>query len=380
MSTTERLTTLDAVRDLAPDIAARGDEIEAGRRLPPDLVADLVAAGCFRALVPRACGGDELALGDACMVLEELARADGSVGWTVMIGAAAPALLGHLPAATFGELYANGPDVIVAGTFNPTGAATPVDGGFRVGGRWAFASGCQHAHWFLAHSVVDDGRMPPLRMMVLPAADVEILDTWSTMGLRGTGSHDFTVTDVVVPDARSFSIFEPPELDVALLRIPELCLSTMAFAAVALGIAGGALEEIGALAGGKTPMFADSTLAANPLFRHQLGEATATLRAARALLHQDADMAWAMAIDRAEFDDDARARLRSGTTWVVDAAAHVVDVAYRAGGGTALYTRSPLQRRLRDIHTLTQHFGVKLDTLTLAGAVFAGQQVDTTFL
>ncbi len=228
--------------------------------------------------------------------------------------------------------------------------------------------------------MVDDGRMPPLRMMVLPAADVEIVDTWSTMGMRGTGSHDFTIDGTFVGTDWSFTVFEPPELDFTLMRIPELCLSTMAFAAVAVGIAGGAVEEIVALASGKVPMFADAALAANPLFRNQLGRAKAALHATRVVLRHDAEEAWAMAVAGAEFDDEARARFRSTTTWIAETAAEIVDTVYRAGGGTALYNTSPLQRRLRDIHTLTQHFGVKLDTYTLAGAVVAGQEVDTTFL
>jgi alkylation response protein AidB-like acyl-CoA dehydrogenase len=380
MTIVEQQATLDAVRTLVPAITARVDEIETARTLPRDLVDDLVSAGCFRALVPRSHGGDELAFVDALAVIEELARADGSVGWTVMIGAAAPALLGHLPAASFDAVYASGPDVITAGTFNPTGTATPADGGFRASGRWSFASGCRHAHWFLAHCVVDDGRMPPLRMMVLPPADVEIADTWSTMGMRGTGSHDFTADGVFVSGRSSFSIFERPELDFTLLRIPELCLSTMAFGSVAVGIAAGAIDEIVALASGKVPMFAETTLAANPLFRNQLGRAGAALRAARDTLRNTAAEAWTMALAGAEFDDETRARIRSTATWVVETAAGVVDTTYRAGGGTALYNSSPLQRRLRDIHTLTQHFGVKLDTYTLAGAVLAGQEVDTTFL
>jgi indole-3-acetate monooxygenase len=128
------------------------------------------------------------------------------------------------------------------------------------------------------------------------------------------------------------------------------------------------------------PMFAETTLAANPLFRNQLGRAGAALRAARDTLRNTAAEAWTMALAGAEFDDETRARIRSTATWVVETAAGVVDTTYRAGGGTALYNSSPLQRRLRDIHTLTQHFGVKLDTYTLAGAVLAGQEVDTTFL
>lgn len=219
-----------------------------------------------------------------------------------------------------------------------------------------------------------------MRMMVLPSSDVTILDTWATLGMRGTGSHDFTVTDAHVPDEWSFSVFEPPELDFTALRIPELTLSSMSIAAVATGIAEGALGEVFSLASGKVPMFAESTLAGSPLFRTEIGDASAALRAARAMLHRDAAEAWGLALRGAPFDDITRARFRSDTAWIAATAAGVVDVAYRAGGGTSLYTDSPLQLRLRDIRTLTQHFAVKRDTFTTAGAVLAGQDVDTSFL
>src|SRR4029453_2579423 len=112
-----------------------------------------------------------------------------------------------LPRTSFDALYAAGPDVIMAGAVPPGGVATPVEGGYRVTGQWAFASGCQPAHWFVGHCMVDDGREPPGRMMVLPPSDVEIKDTWSVSGLVGTGSHDFVVAHVFVPAARSFAIW-----------------------------------------------------------------------------------------------------------------------------------------------------------------------------
>ena len=154
-------------------------------------------------------------------------------------------------------------------------------GGYRATGRWAFASGCQHADWIIAHCIVDDGRMPPLRMMVLPADDVEIVDTWSVSGLCGTGSHDFTLDGVFVPDERTFAVFDEGGVEGPLGRIPELLYSSLAIADVALGIAEGALSEITTLATAKVPMFADAPLAGNPLFRYRLGEASAHLRAAR---------------------------------------------------------------------------------------------------
>ena len=273
-------SVLDKIRAMAPAIAARGDEIEQGRRLPTDLVEKLSTAGCFRAMVPASHGGQGLTFAEQLLVIRELARADGSVGWTVMIGSSAPVVLGLLPRSSFDQIYAKGPDVILGGAFNPKGVATPVDGGYRVSGRWSFASGCQHCHWFVAHCMVDDGRMPPVRMMVLPPSDVEIADTWYVSGLCGTGSHDFVVDDVFVPDERSFTLWDEPALDGPLWRIPELSLSSLMMANVAVGIAEGALGEITTLASGKVPMLADSTLGANALFQHDLAEADARLRAA----------------------------------------------------------------------------------------------------
>jgi indole-3-acetate monooxygenase len=371
---------LEAVRELAPAIAARSDEIEQGRRLPLDLVAQLRSAGCFRMLVPRSHGGAEMDVTASMRVIRELSRADGSVGWTVAIGSSAPVILGMLPPETFDAVYAGRPDVALAGSFNPKGMATTVDGGFRVTGQWSFASGCQHADWFAAHCIADRGGTPPLRMMVVPAADVEIIDTWSVSGLCGTGSHDIALHDLFVPVERTFSIFEEGGLDGPMGRIPELTYSALLFANVALGIAEGALAELTTLASAKVPMFADATLAANPLFRFRLAEADAHLRAARALLDAEVASTWDAASAGDELTPTDRARNRSAATWVTTAAAAVVDAAYTAGGGSALYTISPLQRRLRDAHAVTQHFAVKQDTLTLAGAVLAGQDVDISFL
>ena len=149
-------------------------------------------------------------------------------------------------------------------------------------------------------------------------------------------------------------------------------------ASVAIGIAQGALEDILALSAKKVPLLAGAPLAANPLFQHRIGAADASLRAARALLYADAAAAWATAEAGGAFEPDQRARIRAAATWAVATAASVVDAAYGAGGGTSIYSECPLQRRFRDIHALTQHFLVKPDTLTTAGAVLAGAEADLT--
>jgi alkylation response protein AidB-like acyl-CoA dehydrogenase len=375
-TTTEPI--LDAVKALTPSIAVRAEEIERARRLPPDLVDELIAAGCFRMLVPRSHGGAELDLPVQMQVLEELARADASVAWNVSIGAEGPVLFRMLPRASFDALYAAGPDVIMAGAVPPTGTAAPVEGGYRVTGQWPFASGCQHAHWFVGHCVVDDGREPPGRMMVLPPSDVEIKDTWSVSGLCGTGSHDVVVNGAFVPDELSFVLGSEPSVDVPPLRIPEVTRAAIQFASVTIGVARGALDEILALALDKTPTFAEEPLASNPLFQNQFGEAETQLRAARTALHAEADIVWAKAQAGSPFTPEDRAHVRGTATWVARTAAAVVTTAYQAGGSSSLYTSNPLQRRLRDAHALTQHLTMKADTFTKVGAVLAGQEVDLT--
>ena len=376
---------LDAVGELSPVIAARAEEIEGARRLPSDLLAELTAAGCFGMLLPPSHGGAGVDLATSMRVYEELSRADASVGWTVGIGAGCWLDLAGLPRPTFDGLFANGPGVKVGGAFSPAGVAVPADGGYRVTGRWAFVSGCQHCDWIYGNCIEEgaegDGDMPPLRMVVFRAGEVEIEDTWSVSGLCGTGSHDVVADGVFVPSERTFALLSAePCLDEPLVRIPLPSPFALQMASAALGVAQGALDDILALATGKMPLFAGASLAANPLFQNQLGEADARLRAARALLYADAATAWATALAGDAFTAEHRARIRASATWATDTAAAVVGTAYRAGGGSSLYRSSPLQRRLRDVHALTQHFLVKLDSLTTAGAILVGQDVDTTFL
>jgi alkylation response protein AidB-like acyl-CoA dehydrogenase len=160
------------------------------------------------------------------------------------------------------------------------------------------------------------------------------------------------------------------------VRIPPPTLFALAIASAALGVAQGAMDDILAVATGKVPLLAAAPLAANPLFQHQLATADAELRAARVLVYDDADSAWAAGVSRSPFSLEMRARIRSTAAWATARAAAVVDFAYQAGGGSSLYAHNPLQRRLRDIHAITQHFLVRPDTLTTAGAVLAGQDID----
>jgi alkylation response protein AidB-like acyl-CoA dehydrogenase len=369
-------TVLDAVRELAPVITARAAEIEVARRLPQDLLAELKAAGCFRLLVPESHGGVGATLMDGMDALEVIAAADASVAWTVMIGAGSWCDLAGLPRTTFDALFAAGPDVVVAGAFNPTGSIAAVDGGYLVNGRWGFASGCEHADWLFGNCVegVADG-IPQLRVAVFSPDQVVIEDTWRVAGLSGTGSHHFRVEGLVVPAERTHRpLTEEPCIDAPIVRIPAPPLIALAIASVAIGTAQGALEEVVALAADKVPLLAGAPLATNALFHHELASADTSLRAARTLVHEEAEAVWAIASEGVPMSLQQRAHARATAAWATDQAAAAVTTAYRFGGGTSLYEESPLQRRLRDINAITQHFLVKPDTLTTAGAILAGQE------
>lgn len=367
-----------AARELAPRIRSRAVEIEIARRIPLDLVAELRAAGFFRMLLPQSHGGLEVEYPATIDVLAELAAADGATGWTVMIGCESPQLLALLPRKTFDEIYAAGPDVIIAGAFAPQGRATPVDGGHRVTGRWGFASGCQHADWLFGNSAVVDPAAPPagppsLRCALSPARDWAIHDTWRTAGLRGTGSHDIEALDLFVPTERSFVLFGGvPTLPGAIFQAP-LLQASLHIGAVALGIAEGALADLVAFAGTKKKrLYASTALVDSVLFQHRLGHAEADVLAARALLRERAEQLWSKAC-AGNVDVPFVPRVIQTSAWVAETAARVVDVCYTAAGGSALYESSPLQRRLRDIHTLTQHASLQDTVFTNAGAALLGR-------
>jgi alkylation response protein AidB-like acyl-CoA dehydrogenase len=306
---------------------------------------------------------------------EDLAAADASVAWIVMIGGAAWCDLVSLPRTTFDAVF-SAPSPIVAGAFNPSGAITPINGGYRVEGRWAFSSGCAHADWIYGNCVegfADGG--PVLRGALFRPDEIVVEDTWTATGMCATASHHFHVDDVSLPADRTFvPLGGEPCIDDPIAHVHTPAFVALVVASVALGIARGALEDVFALAGTKVPMLAASPLATNPLFQHDVAAADTELRAMRSLLHAAAAELWGAGVDRRPLSLEEIARTRAAAAWAAERAVHVVDTAHRFGGGTAVYAESPLQRRVRDVHTLAQHFIVRPDTLTTAGAVLAGQE------
>jgi alkylation response protein AidB-like acyl-CoA dehydrogenase len=367
------------VRALIPEIEARASEVESARRVPLDLLDKLRSAGAFALPLPTSHGGPGADLASVMQAYEELSRADASVAWIVFIGGGVWLDLAHLPRATFDEIYGTSGTTVVAGVFNPTGSLEPVAGGYRVDGRWSFASGCEHADWIYGNCMDLSGGEPQLRSVVFRPDQVEIEDTWSVVGLCGTGSHHFHVEDVTVAAEWTANPFgDAPSVESPLTTVPVPAVLALVMAVVPLGIARAALDDVTELAMGKVPLLASAALGANPLFQYQLADADAKLRAARAALYGLADELWSAATCGDELTPEQRAHIRATGVHVASTAAEVVETAYRAGGGSSLYLDSPLQRRLRDVQAVNQHFLLKPDTLTTCGAVLAGQNPELT--
>jgi len=372
----EATRILEAVRDLAPELADRAEEIEGARRVPGDIVDTLRRIGVFGMLVSRSHGGLALSVPEVVPVLETLSAADSSVGWVAMIGTTSQAFCTRLPRASYDRVYADGANAVVVGVGTPAGRAEKVDGGYRVTGRWPFASGCQSAQWVVGHCLVCENGEPvmsahgPLtKFVMLPAECWRIDDTWQASGLTGSGSHHVLLENVEVSDAFSFDPLQGASCVPGPFESVITPFIGTFHAAVAVGIAAGAVADLASMAGaGRRQLFAAADLRDQPVFQHEFGRIGAELRAARALLEVQATNHWRRAIDgtldgKADFAESLQA-----SAWIHAACTNVVSGCYTLGGASAVLNASPLQRRLRDIHAARQHMFAQERFYANAGA------------
>ncbi|MEV4319943.1 acyl-CoA dehydrogenase family protein [Actinocrispum sp. NPDC049592] len=355
---------------LARELAA---ETERGRALPSELVEKLAKAELMRSGVPRRVGGPEAPPAVSLETAEAVARGDASAGWCVSIAVTSSLLSAYISPQGAEEVFGD-PMTVAAGVWAPRGQGEVVDGGVLLSGRWAFCSGIPHADWLFAGFVVDG----QLRVAAIPKTDLQVLDTWYTSGLRGTGSHDCVATDVFVPDHRVFSVVDgPPPGATALHRFPVFGYFALSIAAAALGNARGAIDDFADLAGGKKTLGSSRTLAERSQVQAAVAEAEAALRAARLFMYHSIDQAWRAAQGTEPVSDDLKAGIRLAATHVVQTSADVVRSLYDLGGGAAIYDTSPLQRRFRDAHTATAHFQVNQASFELPGKLLLGLSART---
>ena len=374
-------------REFTKELEERAEEIETSRRLPRDLSDRFARAGFYRACVPEIYGGLETPPAETMEAIEILARADGASAWCVFIGATSGTALAMLPETAAREVFTK-PETLLSGVFAPRGEAIVVDGGFRVSGRWQWGSGTQNADWILAGcQVLRDGQperlangTPRSRMMLVPANEVDFLDTWYASGLSGTGSTDFAIEDCFVPNHHAVGLGVDGPLDRPLYAFPQFGLLGMGIAAVALGLARAAIDELIEIAGGKKPAGSARPLAARATAQADVSRAEALLRSARAFYYEAIGDAWQSALAGGRIETEHRRDIRLATTHATRAAADAVDLMYHLAGGSSVYRRSPLQRIFRDVHVATQHMMVSPATLELTGRLLPGLETDTTML
>jgi indole-3-acetate monooxygenase len=380
---------LHAAIALAPKIHAARDEIEQARRIPTSIVDGMKAAGIFGMAMPRAWGGPELDPLTQFRVIEALAMADGSVGWCAMIncdgGYITAFLDDRVGRAMYGDLQAG-----TAAAATPTGKALKVPGGYRVSGRFPFASGCQHCEWvWLGCVVVTDGTpmvdsngVQETRQCMVKLSQCEILDTWYTTGLRGTGSNDLLVTDVFVEAEYTFS-FQDKDL---IKRPGPLYAFPFLFAAksspVALGIARHALDVMIDTAANKPArrytvgehLEPAKMLRDDVFIQEAVGRADTMLTSARAYLFEVMGDLWSTLVAGRELAPTQIARFTTTHTYVVGVCVEVVQLIFKAAGGTAVYQKGPLDRCLRDVLTMNQHVVGTLRTYEMAGRLLLGME------
>jgi len=380
-STRTDADVLAAARSLIPQVLAARDECERLRHVPTPMVEALAEADLLQMYLPRSMGGPELPPLVVFRVVEEISRADGSIGWCTMIATGVSNSMGLLEAEVGREMAGCPADMRLAGSIRPMGRARPVEGGHRVDGRWDFASGVNHARWLMCPCVIwEDGKpvrtptgVPMTRIFWAPAESATILDTWHVVGLRGTGSHDFTLADVFVPAARSVAATDLPR-EKGLLYDQRLHLSWIWTATVAnaIGIARGALDAFTDLASTKSSTMSTTLLRDRPLVQARVAEAEATLSAARAYVQTAVGDLWERA-GRGESDlDVAVVQARLAIARGMHEAVRAVDLLFHAAGTNAVYERNPLERHFRNIHVAVQHAAALPAHMEAAGKVLLG--------
>ena len=352
---------LATARGFAPGIAAARERFDEDRRLPDDLVAAMHAAGLFHLWLPRALGGPEVPPAEALAVWEELARHDGSVGWCTTIAAGYSRLSGALDEDTARHVFRGRPGILV-GSLNPSGKAIPVTGGFRVTGRWTYGSFIDHADWILGNCVVPDSvgadGGPDFRLCIVPRASVAVIDLWNTTGLRGTGSNDYRVEDLFVPDAFMilFPGFNPaPRQPGSLYATPLPSTFVCGIAANMLGIARAALDDLIHLASTKVTAGAGPALRDRVPAQMDLARAEALMRSARAWLYQEVEALWDDVRSGQPVTMERRALVRLAAVTAGQNAMEAVNLAHQLAGGAAIFRGGRLERCFRDIHVAGQH-------------------------
>ena len=378
---------LEIANELRPRVEAAADRIDADRQLPADLAREMAQMGLFRLLVPRELGGAELAHPDFLRILRVFATVDASTAWCINQNNVFSTASSIMDKTAAHEVWDNPEAVVTNGPPSSSARAVPVEGGYRLSGRWDFSSGIDHATWVAALAPLQNPAPSPnaarnldtARLMLIPRQDVKMVDTWQASGLRGTGSFSFEVDDLFIPAYRTYSQADPSWHDGPLYLIPRSLLFATGFSTVALGVAQGSLETTINLAGRKTPGRSRNLLQDMATTHRMIGQAEAILHSARSFLRDSASAVWERARKNHSLENGERIRLRLSTTHAIRMSAEVVDICYNLCGSSAIFASNPIQRRFQDIHVITQHAQGRMAHYETAGQYFLGLEPEGMF-
>jgi alkylation response protein AidB-like acyl-CoA dehydrogenase len=375
---------LDAARGLAPLVGTLRDRFDQDRCLPVTLVDAMHAAGLFRMWVPRALGGAELDPLNFLTVIEELSRLDGSLGWCAVIPAGYARLSGALEEDAAREIFLNSRRGVLVGTLNPTGKAIMAPGGYQVSGRWSYGSFIAYGDWILGNCITEDASGPrreadggrEFRLCLFPRDAAEVFDIWHVGGLRATGSNDFEVTDLFVPEEHTIPLVgfqPPPRRPGPLYAVPMTSTFVSCIATVALGIARAAIEALIEIAVSKVTAGTTIPLRDKPLAQADLARAEALLRSGRAFLFDELGAMWANAEAGRPISMRERAQVRLAAVHAAQCAIQATGVIYQLGGGASLFQGGRLERCFRDVNAAGQHLAVSpLNNMEPIGRVLFG--------
>lgn len=373
------------VFDVIAKAAPRAKEMEERRAIPPDLFGELEATGVFQALTPKQYGGMELSLNDVNEILIAGARVSGSLGWVLMIHIQQSLAIGAFRREAVVKLMKEHPRLRIRGAAAPKGKAVPTEGGYIVSGQWPFASGGPDPHVVGANCMVmENGKprigangIPEMLLVWVPGDTVKFLDTWHVLGMRGTDSRDFSMQDVFVPTDMTSDLFNANNwFDTPAARLPLRVALSPGHAAVAIGVAQGALDEIVELSKTKRPaMNPTARLIDDEVFRHTIGEATLRLESSKAMLEKWTNDLEAAVAGGRKLSPREIMMGRGMTGYITNECNTIVRECFAAGGSSSVYTSCPLEVRLRDINVAGQHISAFKEIYRHLGAAVLGEEL-----
>jgi len=363
-----------AIADLTELAAAHKEEGDTLRKLPPALADAFLRHDVYRMLLPHDLGGAAMDPLDYLQFVEDIARVDGSTAWNLALGIGSSIFFGYLPPERARSMVGER-ECGIAGAYAPFGRGEVVEGGYRVSGRWGWASGVHQARWMVFGFTVappDGAGRPEARQALAPREAFHVLDTWHVSGMRGTGSTEYEVANLLVPAEMTFRMFVgKPHHSAPLFRMPGAFFGA-AVASVALGIALGATESLTRLAASKRALPGRSSLRDQASAHYAVAKAQALAESASTHLRQSiADIWRAIRLDK-EIALEQRMRARRASVHAAEASAEAVDLCCRAAGGDALFLSQPFERALRDVRAAIANIGLQRATMEDAGRAAFG--------